>query len=93
MPTANELVTFTISTEDGLVSKETGEFVKVNTGARAEIVGTGSDNTDHNNVKNTTRQMYMGKISVAVKPGLNQKKLILNAQSSNIGFGKIVVEF
>jgi len=93
VPTANELVTFTISTEDGLVSKETGEFVKVNTGARAEIVGTGSDNTDHNNVKNTTRQMYMGKISVAVKPGLNQKKLILNAQSSNIGFGKIVVEF
>ncbi len=93
VPTANELVNFTVSTEDGLISKETGEFVKVDTGARAVIVGTGSDNTDHNNVKNNTRQMYMGKISVAVKPGLNQKKLILNAQSSNIGFGKIVVEF
>lgn len=37
--------------------------------------------------------MYMGKISVAVKPGLNQKKLILNAQSQHIGFGKVVVEF
>ena len=93
VPTASELVTFTISAEDGLVSKETGEFVKVNTGARAVIVGTGSDNTDHNNVKNNTCQMYMGKISVAVKPGKDQKKLILNARSSNSGFGKIVVEF
>jgi ABC-type sugar transport system ATPase subunit len=93
VPTASELVSFSVSTEDGLVSKETGEFVKVNAGARAVIVGTGSDNTDHNNVKNNTRQMYMGKISVAVKPGKDQKKLILNARSSNIGFGKIVVEF
>lgn len=93
VPTANELVTFTVSTEDGFISKETGEFVKVDTSTRAIIVGTGSDNTDHDNVKNNTRQMYMGKISVAVKPAINQKKLILMATSKNIGFGKIVVDF
>ena len=93
VPTASELVTFSVSTEDGVISKETDEFVKNKTNSRAVIVGTGSDNTDHNNVKNSTRQMYMGKITVAVKPGLNQKKLILNAHSSNVGFGRIVVEF
>lgn len=93
VPDASELVTFTVSTEDGLISKDTEEFVKLGAGTRAVIVGTGSDNTDHNNVTNTTRQMYMGKISVAVKPGLNQNKLILNAVSSNIGYGRIVVEF
>ena len=26
-------------------------------------------------------------------PGLNQKKLILNAHSANIGYGRIIVEF
>ena len=86
-------MTFTVSTEDGMISKESDEFVKKESNARAVIVGTGSDNTDHNNVTNTTRQMYMGKISVAVKPGLNQKRLILNAYSSNVGFGRITVEF
>ncbi|MBQ8606271.1 MAG: DUF4982 domain-containing protein [Clostridia bacterium] len=93
VPTAQELVTFTVSTEDGMISKESDEFVKKESNAHAVIVGTGSDNTDHNNVTNTTRQMYMGKISVAVKPGLNQKRLILNAYSSNVGFGRITVEF
>lgn len=93
VPTASELVSFTVSTEDGLISKETGEFVKVSTGARASIVGTGSDNTDHSNVKNNTRKMYMGKITVGVKPGIDQKKLILNAVSENVGYGRIVVEF
>ena len=31
--------------------------------------------------------------ALAVKTGLNQNKLILNAVSGNIGYGRIVVEF
>lgn len=92
VPDASELVDFSVSTEC-YTPKVNGEFDKVLPEGKAYIVGTGSDNTDHNNVKNTKRQMYMGKITVAVKPAKNQKQLTLTAHSKNIGFGRIVVEY
>ena len=91
VPDAAEYVTFSVGAED-IVSEERGEFVKAGTGLNAVIVGTGSDNTDHRNVKNTSRQMYMGKITVAVRPAKGQEKLILTAQSQNIGMGRIVLD-
>lgn len=91
VPDAEEFVKFSVGAED-IVSEENYEFVKAQVGLNAVIVGTGSDNTDHSNVKNTERQMYMGKITVAVKPAKGQKKLILAAQSKKIGIGRIVVE-
>lgn len=91
VPDAEEFVKFSVGAED-IVSEEGGEFVKAGTGLNAVIVGTGSDNTDHSNVKNTSRQMYMGKITVAVKPAKGQKKLILTAKSKTLGFARIVLE-
>ena len=92
VPDAAEFVTFSVSTEDDAVSAENAEFVKAEVGDRPTIVGTGSDNTDHANIKNSSRQMYMGKITVAVKPAKGQQKLILTAHSKNSGYCKITVE-
>ena len=78
--------------ESGNIVPDADEFVKFTVNSPALIVGTGSDNTDHSNVKNTSRQMYMGKITVAVKPAKDQEKLILTAQSKDIGLGRIIVD-
>ena len=92
VPDAAEFVTFSVSTEDDAVSAVNEEFVKAQVGDKPYIVGTGSDNTDHANIKNSSRQMYMGKITVAVKPAKEQKTLILTAHSNNLGYTKITVE-
>lgn len=69
--------------EQGRVVPDASEFVEFSVSKPAIIVGTGSDNTDHLNVTNTSRQMYMGKISVAVKPAKNQESFELMARSKN----------
>ena len=92
VPDAAEFVTFTVSTEDDAVPHGSDEFAKAMAGDKPVIVGTGSDNTDHANIKNSSRQMYMGKITVAVKPANGQKKLILTAHSKNMGYAKITVD-
>ncbi len=71
--------------ENGNIVPDASEFVKFSASAPAKIVGTGSDNCDHNNVANTERKMYMGKILVAVKVANGQKKLKLTAMSDNCG--------
>ena len=53
--------------------------------APAKIIGTGSDNCDHNNVANTDRKMYMGKIRIAIKPKQGQVSFTLTAMSDNCG--------
>lgn len=71
--------------EKGNVVPNASEYVRFSVSSPAKIIGTGSDNCDHNNVGNTERQMYMGKILVAVKPQKGQKKLKLTAMSNNCG--------
>ena len=71
--------------ENGNVVPDASEFVSFSASAPARIIGTGSDNCDHNKVTNTGRKMYMGKILVAVKPQKGQKKLKLTAMSNNCG--------
>ena len=93
MPDAAEYVTFSISTDDDPALRESDEFPRTGTGDRPVIVGTGSDNTDHHNAKNSSRQMYMGRITVAVKPAKGQKTLIITAHSQNVGYGQITVDF
>jgi beta-galactosidase len=67
--------------ETGNAVPDASEFVNFSVNAPAVIVGTGSDNCDHNNVANTERKMYMGKIRIAVKPAKDQKNIRLSAFS------------
>ena len=55
------------------------------------IIGTGSDNSDHNKVDLAQRKMYMGKIRIAVKPAKGQTSLTLTAISDNCGCTSIRV--
>ncbi len=71
--------------EDGNAVPDAEEFVKFSVNTPAVIIGTGSDNCDHNNVTNKERKMYMGKIRIAVKPAKNQKEIKLLATSENCG--------
>lgn len=89
-----DLVLFTCECldEKGNVVPNASELVSFSAAAPAKIIGTGSDNCDHNNVANTERQMYMGKILVAVKPQKGQKKLKLTAMSNNCGVTVKTVE-
>ena len=48
------------------------------------VYSTGSDNTDHEVIFNTSRKMYQGKISVAVKLGISADNLYLNAKSNGL---------
>jgi len=70
---------------EGRVVPNASEYVSFSAETPAVIIGTGSDNCDHNNVTNTQRKMYMGKIRIAVKPQKDQKKLTLTAFSDNCG--------
>jgi len=78
--------------ENGLAVPDADETVTFSVNSPAVIVGTGSDNCDHNNVMNTERKMYMGKISVAVLPSKNQNEIVLTAKSSNCRIAQIVIQ-
>lgn len=67
-------------------------FVRFSVNAPARIVGTGSDNCDHNPVTLPERQMYMGKITVAVRPENGQKHLKLLACSDGLASCRLDME-
>ena len=48
------------------------------------VYSTGSDNTDHESVFNSSRRMYAGKISIAVKLGKNNSGMRLYAKASGM---------
>ncbi|MBE6750760.1 MAG: glycoside hydrolase family 2 protein [Ruminococcaceae bacterium] len=77
--------------EQGRVVPDAAEFVKFTVNSPAVIVGTGSDNCDHNNVILPERKMYMGKIRIAVRPAKDQEKVELTAMSENCGLARITV--
>ena len=77
--------------ENGLTVPDASEYVRFSVSAPAKIIGTGSDNCDHNNVANTERKMYMGKIRIAVKPQKGQNDFTLTAMSDNCGLCRSVV--
>lgn len=88
-----ELALFTCECldEEGRVVPDAAEYVTFSVSNPATIVGTGSDNTDGLNVTNTSRQMYMGKISVAVRPKKDQESFELVAQSKDCKIKKIII--
>jgi beta-galactosidase len=77
--------------ENGNVVPDASEYVRFSINAPAKIIGTGSDNCDHNNVANNERQMFMGKILVAVKPAKDQKMIKLTAMSDNCGVTSVKI--
>lgn len=77
---------------EGRTVPDAAEFVEFSAATPATIVGTGSDNCDHNNVTNAQRQMYMGKIRIAVKVSKGQKCLELAAFSKNCGSTSIKID-
>ena len=69
--------------QNGLTVPDAAEYVRFSVTAPAKIIGTGSDICDHNNVANTERKMYMGKICIAVKPKQGQESFTITAMSDN----------
>ena len=69
--------------ENGNIVPDAAEYIRCTVNAPAVIVGTGSDNSDHNAVTNHERKMYMGKVRIAVKPAIGQKDLELTVFSDN----------
>ena len=77
--------------ENGLVVPDAAEYVRFSISSPAKIIGTGSDICDHNNVADTERKMYMGKIRIAAKPQKGQNNFTLTAMSDNCGLCRIVI--
>lgn len=71
---------------NGLVVPDADEYVYFSTDKNAEIVGTGSDERDHKCVSSAERQMFAGKISVAVKPKYNAEEFNVYAYSKTCGW-------
>jgi len=78
--------------EDGLVVENAAPYVKFSVNEGAKIVGTGSDNCDHNKVTLAERKMYAGKISVAVK-AWRGNELHLYAENEDLGITELVVPY
>ena len=72
--------------ENGLIVPDTAEYVYFSTDGNAEIVGTGSDERDHKCVSSPERQMFAGKISVAVRPKFGAETFSLYAKSNTCGY-------
>ena len=67
-------------------------FVRFSTAAPATIVGTGSDNCDHTPVPLPDRQMYMGKIMVALRPAPGQSERTLFARADGLASANITIK-
>ena len=76
---------------EGRVVPDASPTVSFSVGAPAVIVGTGSDNCDHTSVALPVRKMYMGSVTVGVKPAKGQSTLTLTATAENLGTGQITV--
>lgn len=69
--------------EDGNIVPNASELVNFDVTGDAEYIGSGSDNCDHTTVTSHERKMYMGKITVAVKPKAGAKEFKLYASSKD----------
>ena len=80
-----DLAIFTCECVDseGNMVPDASEYVRFSVADPAVIVGTGSDHCDHSRVGLPERKMYMGKITVAVRPAAGQGTIELLAQSDN----------
>lgn len=86
------LFTCEVLDDKGNAVPDAAEFVKFFTSDGAEIIGTGSDSCDHIKVTADERKMYMGKITVAVRPKIDSEGYTLYAKSDNLGLCKLDVK-
>ena len=95
LPNGRDIALFTCECvdKDGNVVPDAAPFVKFSVSVPARIVGTGSDNCDHTKVTLAERQMYMGKIRIAVLPQKDQKEISLTALSDGLGCGRLKITF
>lgn len=71
--------------ENGRIVPNAEEYVRFHSSENAQIVGSGSDICDHHNVALPERQMYAGKITVAVRPNADAEGFKLFAESRDCG--------
>ena len=92
-PNGKDIALFTCECVDefGNTVPDASPFVNFSVNTPAVIIGTGSDNCDHNNVALPCRKMYMGKIRVAVKPCKGQKTLQFTAFSEGLKSANLII--
>lgn len=78
--------------EDGAVVPNASPFVKFAVNEGAEIIGTGSDNCDHNKVTLPERKMYGGVITIAVRANKGEE-LHLYAENDDLGLTELIVPY
>ena len=72
--------------ENDNVVPDASEYVYFSTDENAEIIGTGSDERDYKSVCLSERQMFAGKITIAVKPKFRAEAFSVYAKSKACGF-------
>jgi len=78
--------------EDGNEVPNATPFVEFSVNEEFEIVGTGSDNCDHNKVTLPERKMYAGKITIGVRSRTEEmKEMKLYASNEDLGMAVIKV--
>ena len=78
------VITCYCTDSDGREVPDATPFVNFNANSHGTIIGTGSDNADHNPVYCTGRKMYAGRITIAVKVGNKAGDLKVYANSENL---------
>ena len=86
-PNGKDIAVFTCECldENGRMVPNAEEYVSFSTCENARILGTGSDICDHKNVTLPERQMYAGKITVALRPNPGAEEFKLFAKSKDCG--------
>jgi beta-galactosidase len=86
-PNGKDIAVFTCECldENGRTVPNAEEYVSFSTCENARILGTGSDICDHKNVTLPERQMYGGKITVALRPNPGAEEFKLFAKSKDCG--------
>ena len=84
-PNGKDIAVFTCECldENGRTVPNAEKYVSFSTCENAQILGTGSDICDHKNVTLPQRQMYGGKITVAVRPNSGAEEFKLFAKSKD----------
>lgn len=85
------IITCYCTDSDGREVPDASPFVEFASNNLGTIVGTGSDNADHNPVYYTNRKMYSGRITVAVRVGNNAGDLKVYAKAENLMSGIITI--
>ncbi len=94
-PNGKDVALFTCECVDqnGLTVPDAAVTVKFSSNEYCKILGTGSDHCDHNRISNTERKMYMGKITVALKPQWRTEKVELYAEADGLSTEYYIEKF